>query len=116
MSGVAEWARAAGLDPAAVEELLKAAALSAGGALPIPEALRLVAQWAEDAGMHATWLADANLVAQALTIENATERALLRCALQLLQACAVASGKDAAQLIADLALQPVGQHPEGTRG
>lgn len=73
-------------------------------ALPLPAALRLIHEWADAAGVHATFLdrADLEVEMEALAWPDAGKRAHLRCAAQLLQRCVSASGKQPAELFADL--------------
>lgn len=67
----------------------------------------LAAEWIQAAGLHEQWMTDpaecSRLVAEALTWEKADKRALLRCAWQLLDACAAARQTSAAQMLADQA-------------
>lgn len=74
--------------------------------------MHMASDWADAAGLLIRWIGLPAATSQALVMEDAGCRAHWRCALELVAYCVEASGRDVADLLDDLALQPVQQNTE----
>ena len=82
----------------------------------IRAALGLAGLWGREAGFALSWLGKPEALASAMVDGDANHRAHWRCAFELVKLCEAQSGRNLADLLRELALEPVGQDAERPGG